>query len=569
MSELRPAAGGYQQTGWQSWLPGFAAYLLLVAGYAVSFDFNFGDTLDTVRWIRAGEIANLVEFRHLIQRALPYWAWQGADSLGIQVPLLVWFSLLDFLSAAAAVVLFYRLLGLILPSRTIQFLGAFLLATTHCFWEFTGSGRLYSTSLLLVFGAYYLALASPRLAGARRWLATAAAAVLVCVACLFWLVHIFNAVGVGLLFLLMPEQGPVGRRVRLATLFAVTGTLAALAIGASSLSYIGVSPTPTAVQAWANHRTMPPTKLDWTSPMKAAFGQTHGIMALPGLPFMVNGLLRQDPELLRVGSLPWQLGKFFFISALLLLVYVYPWLLLKRVDAGRRALILVLYVPLLINLYFALSWLGTDRQRFLPSIVSIIVLGLLSGEDLAKRLGRPRLVASLAAACLLLIAGVNLYEVQLSWQRKYVVVDGQFGSLPRPLQPSDLLVDFGRDIDYQAAIQYLTGAPYLTLSNDPTYYDWDRPDWETQFQLVVKKVSDRGGRVFVLDRLAEGFQPTQAAWSVKQHPRPTIQQFAAYLRRHWCVTPAFEAGDFQYYRLSPQEAGCPPDALRTGTEGPS
>jgi len=551
-------------------------FVLLLAAYVLTFSNDSGDALDTARWMREGRIERMVEFRHLIVRLLPYWLWQGLGAAGLPVEplnLLRWW---DFFTAALSPMLFYHVLYRLLhghPARRGTALaGSALYATAHCVWIYAGSGRLYSSSMLLVLAAYLLALRLPEVQGAsRRWWTVLSAGALVCFAGLFWLVQVFNAVGVGLLIALLPERASRARRAAHLTGFALSGLLLAGAMGVSCLRYAQVPLEGAAVQAWIADTRTPPTRFDSSSFMKAAYGQAHGILGLPNLSYMINGLLRDDRHLLAIGSLPWQLGKFIFIWLLLLLAYAYPFFLFWNADRRLRVLILALAAPLAINIYFALIWLGTDRQRFMPSLLSVIALGTLSTGDLLKRFPRPRWVALALGAAVLLVALVNYFEVLRPTQARFRRLAAEWASAHSFLTPGDLLVTFGRDVNYHALMLAYGTAPYLTLTNDETYYQWDQPDWQVRFHAAVREAWQRGGRVFVMDRIAFGVNPVSAAWSEKQHPRPTVREFAAFLRSAYCVTLGFRVGQFEYFELNWRAQPCPPRALsaRLEAEPPS
>lgn len=105
-------------------------------------------------------------------------------------------------------------------------------------------------------------------------------------------------------------------------------------------------------------------------------------------------------------------------------------------------------------------------------------------------------------------------------------------------------------------MMYYTGASYLTLTNDVTYYDWDSPSWQATVDSLWRKTTENGGRVFVVDRLVSGAYPALAAWSEVQHPRPTVKQFANFLQAHYCVTPAFYVGATRYFDLRAKNSSC-------------
>ncbi len=536
------------------------AFLLLVFGYGVSFSFDENDSFDTAFWMQRGDVRSMLEFRHLIQRLLPWWLWQALGAAGIQVGALALLNAWDFCTGAASVMLLYRILRQLTSSGGISLAASFAYATAHCVWLYTGSGRLYTTSMLLTFAAYYAAL---QLCAAeserRRWFLVIVSAVSVCFACLFWLVHALNAVGVGLLVVAWPSDVSRLRRVAYLAAYSFAGIVLALSIAVACLLYVQVPLEREAIATWMAAAGTQPTQFDALSLMKASFGQAQGILVMNELPYMISGRMLGDPRLGGLASFPWQLGKFIFTWSLLTLVYVYPLLMWRNAERYRRVLIAVLYVPLAINVLFGLAWLGSDEQRFMPSMLSQFALASLAVQDWLGRLHRPRLLAVPLMLSLAFIAGDNLLEALLPSQRAHIVLAAEMKAVRTYVREQDLLLDFGREFpsSFHPMIQYYAGSRYLPMIGDVATWNWDRRDWKQATHRLMSDVWHRGGRIFAMDRLALGFNPQDAIWSEKQHPSPTASQFGQHLRGNYCVTPAFHLGNFRYYLVEPRGPECP------------
>ncbi len=100
-------------------------FVLIIAGYALSYSYDPNDTLDTVYWMEHGDFRSLLEFRHLVQRMLPLWLWLGLHALGINVSALALLNTWDLITAAASVMLLYRVLQEITESRWLPFAATF------------------------------------------------------------------------------------------------------------------------------------------------------------------------------------------------------------------------------------------------------------------------------------------------------------------------------------------------------------------------------------------------------------------------------------------------------------
>jgi hypothetical protein len=542
-------------------------FVLILTGYLLSFSFDMNDALDTARWMEGGNVLRLAEFRHLVQRMLPLYLWQGLQSWNIHLSAMALLNLLDFVSAALSVMLLYRVLLDLIESRWLAFTASFAYATAHCIWIYTGSGRLYSTSMLLVFAGYYLALQLPN-ADRGAWRLVAGSGAMMCFASLFWLVHIFNAVGAGLMILLLPRRHSWAQRVGYFTLYSLAGILLTILISVSTLRYANIPLTRDAVRTWMEGTGTQPMKFNWQSPMNAAYGQANGILVMYELPYMINAVIRHDPRLTRMASFPWQAAKFGLVWVLLLSVYVYPLWIWRQARRWLKSVIFALYVPLAINMWFGLGWLGSDVQRFMPTMLSQFALAAISIQYLLSRVPRPRVVAGILVACIGFIAANNFLESLLPSQRRYIVLERELSGLRPYLRENDLFVTFGRDFTISSAAMsvYYGGVHYLNLTNDITRWHWDSTAWNTSFDEVIRSTWAEGGRVYIMDRLAHGLNPPVAAWNEEQHPKPTLGDFGRFLTEGYCVVPAFVIESSEYFAVVPKQPRCPRTVSAQPTE---
>ena len=558
-SLTRPA-----EATWRKCAMGFSAFLLIMVGYAVAFSYHFDDAL-TAGMELDGRLVqgplSLVEFRHFVNHLWPFWALQLLHGLGSPISGIELLHYWDLLTVTCATMLLYVLVRDLVRDRFIALGSAFVYGTAHCVWLYAATGRLYSTSMLFAISAYYLAVQNrkPLARQVRRWIPVASAA-LMCFACYFWLVQVFNALGVGILLLLLPVEDAWWPRIRRSLVFAFTGIVLTAAIGVSCLMYVGVPLTHQGIHAWIAGSGTQPMKFGLHGLMAAAYGQADGILATPNLLYAVHGWMLRDPAMQSIASFPWQLAKFLLVWLLLGLAYIYPWIMFRRANGLQRSLIIALYAPVAVNMLFGLGWLGTDVQRFLPALISQVCLGAMSLQDWMSRTSRPHLLATSVACAAIFIAAVNLFEEELPDQRRYVVLAAQAEAVKPYVREEDLLITFGKDFDnpYSTTILYYTRASYLTLSNDALYYNWDSTEWRTAFESIWRKTTGQGGRVFVVDRLAWGKYPVEAAWSEKQHPHPTVREFAEFLQSNYCVTPGFHLGTTQYFNVQVAKPGCAP-----------
>lgn len=63
------------------------------------------------------------------------------------------------------------------------------------------------------------------------------------------------------------------------------------------------------------------------------------------------------------------------------------------------------------------------------------------------------------------------------------------------------------------------------------------------------------------DRAVLGNNPVEAGWSEKQHPRPTVREYAGFMRENFCVRRAFSLIGNDYYEVARKRGSCPAGAL--------
>jgi hypothetical protein len=545
-------------------LPGLAAFCLILAAYLLTFSHHYDDALDTARRMQCGDLQAMFEFRHLISRLMPFWFWSGLRASGIGVSALFALQLADFVSAAATVVLLFALLRRLEVSRRIAVAATFTFATSWAFWMYAGTGRPYSTALALSVAAYLVAASMDEEVSERVLLLRAfGAGALVMLSCLFWMQQFTNCLGVGLLVALRPQGRSLWRRGGYLGLYAATGLILGILILVSGFRYTGVVHAPDQIPAWIAGTTTAPVKFDVSSVMKAAYGQAGGIVKLEFLGFMINGFIRHDPRLLQLGSFPWEAGKFIVAWILVAPLYLYPLLVFRRAGSGRQAVLASFFLPLAVNVIFGLAWLGSDQQRFQPSFPSLAVLGALSAasllEHLREKLRWRRAAVAAILSLLAFVAGVNLIDGVLREQREFTVLAQDMEHARGSTGENDFVIFFGRDLSvtYHTMLSYYLGPAYVDL-DDEAYFHWERADWAQQLASRINPVLSRGGRVYVVDRLALGVNPISAAWSEVQRPYPKVKDIAGFLGDHYCLTPGWRIESISYWRVSPKTSPCPP-----------
>ena len=533
--------------------------LLLCLGYCLSFSHHFADTLDVAGRMQSGDIRGLYEFHHLIAGLLPFWLWTGLRQAGVSISALSLLQLFAFVPTVATLLLVFAMLRRLEIPALLASGATFAFATSWAFWMYVGTGRPYSTSMFFAVAAYYVALSINENRSEKGALfRIVGAALLVTLSCLFWLEQCFNCIGVGLLVALRPEGLTVSRRSRNLAIYTLTGIILTLAVLLSGFLYTGAVRTRDDIQHWIATGATPPMKFDRLSVMKASYGQAAGIIYLDGLSYMINGLVRRDPRLLKIGSLPWQLTKFLLAWLLALPIYLYPILAFRHSSREKKVILVSFTVPLLLNLIFALGFMGSDAERFLPSFGSLAVLGALGLGRSTMQLRWRHTLSVLPAAVLAFIAGVNLVEGALAEKHYFTGLARQMKDAAGHAGPRDFVFFFGRDFShtYCTMLRYYVGASYLNLSADLAFPAWDRPDWQQELTADVARARAEGGRVFVVDRLALGENPISAAWSEVQHPKPTVQEVTYFLRTNFCLTPAWNIGPTAYWQLAPRTLSC-------------
>lgn len=543
-------------------LPGLAAFCLILLAYALTFSHHYDDALDTARWMKTGNIQAMFEFRHLISRLMPFWFWCSLRASGMHIGALSALQMTDFVSAAATVILMFALLRKLEVTLGVAIATTFALATAWAFWMYAGTGRPYSTALGLSVAAYLVAASmDEELSERARLLRAFSTGALVLFSCLFWLQQFTNCLGVGLLVTLRPHRRTVWQRCSCLGVYAATGLIIGFLVLLSGLHYIGIVPTPAAIHEWIVGTNTAPVKFDASSIMKAAYGQAAGIIKIETLPYMINGLLRHDPRMLAVGSLPRQMSRFVVAWVLVAPLYLYPILAFPRAAPKRRALLVAFFLPLAVNMGFALAWLGSDQQRFQPSLVSLGVLGAFAVTSLLEYLRNNirwrRLAVATILSLLAFVSGVNLFDGVLREQREFTALADEMKQVRGAADTRDFVVFFGRDLSvtYHTMLTYYLGPSYVDLG-DETFFHWESPNWAHQLASRIDPVLARHGRVFVVDRLALGVNPISAAWSEVQRPHPTVREIGAFLHAKYCLKPAWKIGPNVYWQVERRTDPC-------------
>jgi hypothetical protein len=536
--------------------------VLLLIGYVLAFSHHFDDALDTARRMQSGDVRTMFEFRHLISRLVPFWLWRGAGAIGFHPSALTFLQFTDFISAVAAVMLMYHLLRRLEISRRVAVGFTIAFGTAWAFWMYVGTGRPYSSSLFFAAAAYSVVLSMDTAVSERsRMLRVVGAAALVMLSCLFWLQQFTACMGVGMLVVLRSRGVSIPRRTFYLAIFGITGVVLSAAILLAGVAYTGVVRSTADVHGWIASTHTAPVKLDASSIMKAAFGHAALVFPLHNLPYMVHGLLLHDARLVAVGSLGWELSKFLIAWLILLPVYVYPLVAFRGAPPQRKVILISFFTPLAVNLVFALLWLGSDEQRFLPSLINVVVLGALAYSAAIEHYrdaqsARQRLMGA-SLAMLLFIAGTNLVDGVLRQQREFTHLAQEMEQARGAANQNDFVVIFGKDISptYETMLAYYVGPTYMDMG-DEAFYHWGRSDWANQLTSLIEPVLARGGRVFVIDRLALGRNPVSAAWSEVQHPEPKVKDLALFLRTRYCVTPSWHIGTDSYWQVASRTPAC-------------
>ena len=539
-----------------------ATATLLLLAYVLAFSHHYDDALDTARRMMSGDVQTMFEFRHLISRLVPFWLWRGLGAIGFHLSALTLLQITDFVSAVAAVMLIYRLLRRLQISRGVAAGFTLAFGTSWAFWMYVGTGRPYSTSIFFAAAAYSVGLSmdSATTENTRLW-RVAGAAALVMLSCLFWLQQFTSCIGVGMLVALRPCGVSFPRRALYLGAFGITGLLLSTAILLAGFAYTGVVHSSTDLHGWIASTHTAPIKLDVSSIMKAAFGHAALVFPLHTLPYMVHGVLLHDPRLIADGSLGWELSKFTLAWLMLVPVYAYPLMAFGAAPSQRKVVLAAFFTPLAVNLVFALLWLGSDEQRFLPSLINVVVLGAIgySAALVHYRDSKPKRQKFVTGtlAILLFVAAINLVDGVLRQQREFTHLSQEMERARGAANENDFVVFFGRDISptYETMMAYYLGPSYLDMG-DESFYHWGRPDWATQLSSRIEPVLARGGRVFVVDRLALGLNPVSAAWSEVQRPYPKVKDIALFLRTRFCVTPAWHIGTDSYWQVAPRTPAC-------------
>jgi hypothetical protein len=277
--------------------------------------------------------------------------------------------------------------------------------------------------------------------------------------------------------------------------------------------------------------------LDWLSSARhgipARFGVTQIFRVVIGWPQSVlsTSNIGQDLRLwhFREAGFPWSLwlgGLAAFYAALgtcgLVLVRAYP-----RLTTTERSLIVVCVAAIATNLLFAVSWQGTDLERYFPSLPFQLTLIALSLKCMTEG-GRQSSAIPLGVAVLLAVVLVNWFGTFLPILGSGSYRQTWIRELHSVASGNDLVIVLGQR-KLVVLAPHDSRLPHIdNLSNEIVM----RGDgWRAAELQNIETTMQRGGRVFLGDSLFGADTAARDGWSFFEYPRPTPSDIQEAFRR--------------------------------------
>ncbi len=477
----------------------------------------YGDATTYVSDIRAG---NLIEPGHLLWRPLAYLVAAsvgGLRSVSDALWTLQWLSLMSSALAVVGMSFFLLKVGC---NRFITSATAALLVVSNGFWTYSFSGCSYSLSIFLLIIAMIFAVAkrdapaslcSAVLAGG---FAGASAAT--------WAIQCLSIPAVLLILVLTPRWDRALRRDHLRNSIAmmtgcvltfVVPLLAAWNVQATHAFESGGRPPARSLHLWLS-------------------STNHGIPAHLGVSQLARVLIGWPQSILSISDLgqklrlwglhergfpwsPWMLTPIVVYAGAMYSSYV----LLKRFATHsnfERGLIVASLVAICANLLFAVTWQGSDLERYFPSLPFQLLLLALAAKTKAHARGGMANVVIAIALCG--IASVN-------WE----------GAFAKAFSTDSYRQEWLRELHKATSgkdLVIVLGQRKSVISNphDPNMPKIDNlsneivmrgTGWEAAELRNIQETMRHGGRVFLGDSLFGTDESARDGWSFKEYPSPS------------------------------------------------
>jgi hypothetical protein len=497
----------------------------------------YGDATTYARDIRVGK---LIEPGHLLWRPLGYRVAAAVGALRSDSDVLWTLQWLSLISSALAVVGMTLLVLKAGCNRLITSATAAVLVVSNGFWTYAFSGCSYGLSIFLLIIAMVFAVAkrdapvSLRSAVLAGGFAGAAAAT--------WAIQCLSIPAVLLILVLTPRWDRALRRDHLRNSMAmITGCvltfvvplLAAWDLQASRALESGGHASARSLHLWlssANHG------------IHAHLGVSQLARVLIGWPQSILSMF-DLPQQLRLWSLherglPWS-------AWMLTPVVVYAgamyssYVLLQRFTTRshlERGLIVASLVAICTNLLFAVTWQGTDLERYFPSLpFQLLLLALAAKTKIHARGGMAGVVIAIGLCA---IASVN-------WEGAYAAAFSTdsyrqewLRELHQATSGKDLVIVLGQR---KSVISSPHDPDMPKIDNVSNEIVMRGTGWEAAELRNIHETMQHGGRIFLGDSLFGTDESARDGWSFKEYPSPSPLEIQSVFLPFKSDTVAFTA----------------------------
>jgi hypothetical protein len=497
----------------------------------------YGDATTYASDIRAG---NLIEPGHLLWRPLGYRVATtvgGLRSNSDALWALQWLSLISSALAVVGMSLFLLKAGC---NRLITSATAALLVVSNGFWTYSFSGCSYSLSIFLLIIAMVFAVAkrdapvslcSALLAGG---FAGASAAT--------WAIQCLSIPAVLLILVLTPRWDRALRRDHLRNSIAmmtgcvltfVVPLLAAWNVQASRAFESGGHPSARTLHLWlssANHG------------IPAHLGVSQLVRVLIGWPQSILSMFDLGHEL-RLWGLhergfpwsPWMLTPVVVYGGAMYSSY----LLLKSFTTRsnfERGLVVASLVAICANLLFAVTWQGTDLERYFPSLpFQLLLLALAAKTKMHARGGKAIAVIAIALCAMASVNWEGAFAAALSTDSYRQV---WLRELHKATSGKDLVILLGQR---KSVISNPHDPDMPKIDNVSNEIVMRGTGWEVAELRNIHETMRHGGRVFLGDSLFGTDESARDGWSFKEFPSPSPLEIQAVFLPFKSDTVAFTA----------------------------
>lgn len=510
--------------------------------YTQSFNFRLGDQFFYANDIETGRAIKGAEQWHLFHRPLGWLIYKFFQVFGYTGRAV---TILQFESAffgAIGVSAFFCLVYNLVKDTRVALFSASMLAFSHSYWAYSGTGSAYIPSTFLMIFAFILLFKLQEFSEHRqKLLFVLAIALISALSALFWLpvVLCFPAIVIGII--LIPQHLNYSKRFTLTFIYSL-GLLLFLIIPLL-LVVIFINECKSygdLLIALKSTSQGSPIQVSVLNFLRVLYGVANAFVAIPDMGSTVRGWITGGFNLVRHGesalgmtgtNLILQTGKFLAVWTACLLSVSYLIMKWKTIKKDLKIALLILGVWILSFFCFGTVFDGAALERMLPALPAAILVIAVTISHINVSLQPLRLTKTI-----FIVIPVVLFTCNFSGffvPKRNIANDKDWKiakSLGQKMNPIDLVIIWGQDVGSVNKFLLYAHRDCIHLNLDVVLNG--STGWDERLNRAIKKCRDNGGRIFIHNRLILIKDVPESRWSEKEYPHPNRHELRAFFSQY-------------------------------------